>query len=75
MSDDGQKLIHLAFENRNLKQAGVNMVLACGRCNNKTYILEVTKKFPRVVCAVCGMLTGHCGWVDPGENSDDRDPA
>ena len=55
------RVIHLAFENRNLKQAGVNMVLACTRCTNKTYILEVTFKFPRVICAVCGLLIGHCG--------------
>jgi hypothetical protein len=63
---EGEKVVFLAFSNREKIANESVTLLACKRCRNKTYRIVYYGSedgFPTMECAACGSIAGEIGWV------------
>lgn len=68
--NEENKVVYLAHRNDTPVDTTKIEVLACGRCNNKTWVVEYGSRgseYPRMRCAVCGEYGGYFGWIDDTE--------
>jgi hypothetical protein len=69
-----EKVVFLAYTNREKLEKDARDLLACRVCRNKTYtmIFQGDQAFPLLQCTACGNHAGYWGFA--GDEQPDMDP-